>query len=687
MWKLAAAVAAAAVYFAAVSAGASAAPAFVGDETLASAQAGSSVVAFAPNGFAVAAWLETLPGSQEDVGLAVRPPGGQWSAAQQIGAGGTSRTAPSVAVDANGDAAVAWQDFNAGPPYSVLVSSRPANGAFRAAESVPSGSTPFVRPGVGVDAGGQVTLASHTGTAIATRTFAAGSSALAAVSSPITNCAASSAPVLFSEAPSGDAVAGYSCGGAGFALRRTGTWSVTTLKANTAGDACGIGGTGNGGTSRTASAVAIDSQGHPAAVIEENSLSSPCPGGTSTIDESLLVPVSGKLAVVAGPPAATSTGGSLGQAPLVGPAVGVGGGGLVLTWAAVTSGSTGAPSQVHARFFDAAGGGGSAVKNVGMVDPQTPSGPALAVGLDGHALLAWAPQTSGQPAVVAAAREPGGDFGPQTEVAPGSGASGAPGTAVDESGDGVVTYALLSGGVSGPPHARGFDVTPPTLGAVSIPATATAGAPAAFSATASDFWGPVTFGWSFGDGGTDAGGSPSHVFAAAGPFTSTVTATDAAGHAVSQSGPVQVAAPPPPPSTPVLTGIGETHATFRVGSKPTATAAAAAKRKRAPVGTTFLFTLNEAATVTISIDRAAAGRRSGKRCVKPTRKLARHKRCTRFVHAGTLTRASGAGANHVAFSGRIGKRKLSTGSYRATLVASAGTARGLTKTLHFKIVR
>jgi hypothetical protein len=36
----------------------------------------------APNGFAATAWVETLSGGQSQVDVAVRPPGGDWSAPQ-----------------------------------------------------------------------------------------------------------------------------------------------------------------------------------------------------------------------------------------------------------------------------------------------------------------------------------------------------------------------------------------------------------------------------------------------------------------------------------------------------------------------------------------------------------------------------------------------------------------------------
>jgi hypothetical protein len=129
-----------------------------------------------------------------------------------------------------------------------------------------------------------------------------------------------------------------------------------------------------------------------------------------------------------------------------------------------------------------------------------------------------------------------------------------------------------------------------------------------------------------------------------------------------------------------------TNRRFRVGPKRTAVTA---RRRRAKVGTTFRFTLSDAATVRIRIDQLKKGRRSGRRCVKPTRRLRRHKTCTRAALKGTLTRrALAAGAHRVAFSGRIGRRRLAAGRYRATLRATGPTGlASASTTLRFTIVR
>jgi hypothetical protein len=250
---------------------------------------------------------------------------------------------------------------------------------------------------------------------------------------------------------------------------------------------------------------------------------------------------------------------------------------------------------------------------------------------------------------------------------------------VSDQGDGVIAY--LQGPTPGRvAHARGFDVTPPQPTGVSIPATADLGLPAPFAAGAFDIWGPVSFAWDFGDGTAAGGETPTHLFTSTGQKAVTLTATDSAGNSAATGGVVDVLR-----SVPLLTDVSETNSVFRVGREPTPTSAG--RRRRAPVGTSFRFSLDRPASVAIRIARALPGRRSGRRCVKPTRRLARKKRCTRFVRRGTLRRVSGPGANRVAFSGRIGRRALKPGKYRASFVATAFGASSKAKALRFRVVR
>ncbi|MEA2444958.1 MAG: hypothetical protein QOJ12_2250, partial [Thermoleophilales bacterium] len=138
---------------------------------------------------------------------------------------------------------------------------------------------------------------------------------------------------------------------------------------------------------------------------------------------------------------------------------------------------------------------------------------------------------------------------------------------------------------------------------------------------------------------------------------------------------------------PVLDRVTLSAKRFTVGKAATATAAAA-KKKKTPVGTRFSWRLSEAARVTLVIERSTSGRRKGRTCVKPTKKLRKAKKCTRWLAAGTLTRQSAAATTKLAFSGRIGKKALKPGSYRAvvTAVDPAGNV-SAKRTLAFRVVK
>ena len=128
---------------------------------------------------------------------------------------------------------------------------------------------------------------------------------------------------------------------------------------------------------------------------------------------------------------------------------------------------------------------------------------------------------------------------------------------------------------------------------------------------------------------------------------------------------------------PTVSGFRLTNRVFAVGRGATriraATVAAARRRsaaRRHKQGTAFEFRLSEPARVQIAIAQLYNGRIMGRRCVRPTPKLRRARSCTQTRARGSLERAGNAGANRIAFSGRIGSRALGPGRYRATLTAT-----------------
>lgn len=118
---------------------------------------------------------------------------------------------------------------------------------------------------------------------------------------------------------------------------------------------------------------------------------------------------------------------------------------------------------------------------------------------------------------------------------------------------------------------------------------------------------------------------------------------------------------------------------FAVAYRP---APSARKRRTAPAGSAFVYSLSKPATVTITIASAKPGRTVGRRCQPSTRLNRARRRCTRHIRIGTLRHRGSQAANRVSFNGRIGGRKLSPGRYRATAVARdpAGNASAPTTT-------
>ena len=179
--------------------------------------------------------------------------------------------------------------------------------------------------------------------------------------------------------------------------------------------------------------------------------------------------------------------------------------------------------------------------------------------------------------------------------------------------------------------------------------------------------------------------------------------------------------PSPIPGTdpaPVISSFAISRKRFAVGRRATAVTAG---KRRVPAGTVFRYALSEDARVAIRIDKLVAGvrlRASGQsRCVVSTRRnrarllrelkqlpsvrnlkgnsrkraLAREqrrRRCSALKRAGTLNRAGKAGANRLSFTGRIGRRALSRGAYKATITAAnASGGKSRPRALRFWIVR
>jgi hypothetical protein len=267
--------------------------------------------------------------------------------------------------------------------------------------------------------------------------------------------------------------------------------------------------------------------------------------------------------------------------------------------------------------------------------------------------------------------------------------------ALDEQGNAVAAWKRFDG-TSYIAEAAGFDASGPLLNSLTIPTTGTVGQSLAFSTSPFDVWSALgATSWSFGDGTGQTGTSVTHAYGAPGTYTVTVTSVDVLGNVTSASARVAIAGPvtkilPLIFVRPTITGARLSPSRFRVAKRATAVSARAKAKRKIEQGTSFNFTLNEAAKLRIAFTRPAVGLRSGKRCVAPSAKLrhAHAKSCKRTLTVGTLSRGNQrAGANSVAFSGRIGSKALISGVYKATLTASADGLSSAPVTLSLTVVR
>jgi len=152
---------------------------------------------------------------------------------------------------------------------------------------------------------------------------------------------------------------------------------------------------------------------------------------------------------------------------------------------------------------------------------------------------------------------------------------------------------------------------------------------------------------------------------------------------------IPISSPGPGPaakSTPVISGVSESAKSWRESN---ALVRVSIAKKRAPVGTTFSFTLDQAASVTFAFKTKATGRKVKGKCVAQTRSDRHKPACSRTILAGTFVFAAHAGTNRVRFAGRISaSRKLPPGRYTLEIVAVNNEGKASApQTLTFTIVK
>ena len=180
----------------------------------------------------------------------------------------------------------------------------------------------------------------------------------------------------------------------------------------------------------------------------------------------------------------------------------------------------------------------------------------------------------------------------------------------------------------------------------------------------------------------------------AGTSRVTTTATDSYGNQTSQTYTLTIkAAPPCPPCgagqtgtppgchpPPLLTNVHESHREWREHNSHQS-------KHHPPTGTTFSYTLNEPATLSLAFTQKHAGRILAHRCQTPTKKTRRKPRCTRTLTIATLTATGHAGLSQLPFKGHIPHaRPLRPGIYSLVITAHAFGSTSRPRTLSFTIL-
>jgi hypothetical protein len=150
----------------------------------------------------------------------------------------------------------------------------------------------------------------------------------------------------------------------------------------------------------------------------------------------------------------------------------------------------------------------------------------------------------------------------------------------------------------------------------------------------------------------------------------------------------QTACPVAPPArAAVVSRVSQSASRWRAGK---ALARLSRRARKLPVGTTFRFTLDKAATARFAFKLRKAGRRVGGRCRTPSRRNKGKRPCVRSLAAGSRSFSNAhAGANRVRFAGRLSrKKKLRPGNYTLTITATNGPGLvSVPKRLNFTIVK
>lgn len=136
-----------------------------------------------------------------------------------------------------------------------------------------------------------------------------------------------------------------------------------------------------------------------------------------------------------------------------------------------------------------------------------------------------------------------------------------------------------------------------------------------------------------------------------------------------------------------MANASQSHSVWREGKK--SAVLSRRSKKKAPVGTTFSFTLDQPAIARFVFTQQVGGRSVKGRCVAQTKSSRRKRSCKRTVTRGTLSFAAHAGLNKLAFQGLLTRsKKLPPGRYTVLISATNPAGRrSAARSLRFTIAR
>ena len=633
------------------------------DVSVAGADATVPQVAVDSRGDATAVW-ERFNGTNSIVQAALRPAGGAWQAPIDLSVPGQDAFDAVVALDAQGVATAVWDRFN-GSNHIVQAAIRPWGGVWQAPVDLSVAGGDAGIPQVALDAHGDATAvwirSDGTNYIVQAAIRPAGGTWQAPVDLSVPGQEAREPGIAVNA--QGDATAIW--------RRSNGTNYIVQSATRPAGSTWQAPvDLSVAGQSALGPRVAVDSQGDATAVWQR-------PNGANSIVQAALRPAGGVW-----------------QAP-----VDVSVGGQDAFDPEVVLDAQGVATAVWDRFNGSNYIVQSAIRPAGgvwqapvdlSVTGQNVAIPQVALDTHGNADAVWERSNGATDIVQGAIRPAGGTWQAPVDLsAPGQNAVN-PQIAFDLQGDATAVWQRFNA-TNYIVQAAGYDAAGPQLRGVSIPTSGTAGVPVSLSVTPLDVWSPIaSTSWSFGDGQSATGANITHTYNSPGRYPIALNSTDSLANTTSTTATITIKPAQPstvPSSAPALSNVSQTHRNWREGTRQATLARI--PRRNAPIGTTFAFTLNQAARVTLAFSQTAGGRRASGSCQAPSNRNRGRPRCTRAITRGTLAYRVQSGRHRLAFQGRVAGKRLPLGAYMLTINATNTTTNRHARpnTLHFTIVR